>query len=96
MQDILATLMNSINDSRKEEKLNQVPIINVPVLKALILKTGCVKENFDKFEQAWNVFSIAKGFGNRSELEKKALRRSVIGEEGLYYSLGLDDVAGCH
>ena len=93
IQEILATLVNLINDSKKDEKCNQVPIVNVPVPKALMLKTGCVKENFDKFEQGWNDFLIASGFVNRSEIEKKALLRSVIGEEGLelYNSLGLDE-----
>ncbi|CAO1294317.1 unnamed protein product, partial [Diamesa hyperborea] len=54
--------------------------------------SGNIKDNFDKFEQAWNDFMVASGFSSRSELEKKALLRSVIGEDGLelYNSLNLD------
>lgn len=93
IQDVLATLVNMINNSRKKEDRNQMPMINVPVPKALILKSGNIKENFDKFKQAWNDFMIASGFNCRSELEKKALLRSVIGEDGLelYNSLELDE-----
>ena len=93
LQDVLATLVGLINDSRKTEEKNQMPMINVPVPKALILKSGNIKDNFDKFEQSWNDFMIASGFNCRSEVEKKALLRSVIGEDGLelYNSLNLDE-----
>ena len=47
LQDVLSTLVDLINGSRKEER-NQMPMVNVPVPKALILKSGSIKENFDK------------------------------------------------